>query len=308
MAELLPIGAADQRRRFPYVKGRRRLLVAVLVLIVHLVRVTVPRLSRASSVTTHLAPGHGQARDRRRHPLVDLEDAAEAAGAMFTPAAGPVIVISPSVLLSSSWLPICVIVFGVLKTVGLNSIVVGPEATLASSISYRKVPGPPSSAVLVTGNVASSRRVKFQKSRAVAGADPPAGIAIPRSSLHRNGSAARNRIVLRITAYLAHGRISDSAPERTNHNRTKVLLASRRQQAATLGLVDRRTAPAIKSFPLRCSRPGIRISHECNSGRLLEGSSSIWFTNRFDTDLEKNDTGVPKSFDRGPFRTRSTQR
>ena len=28
----------------------------------------------------------------------------------------------------------------------------------------------------------------------------------------------------------------------------------------------------------------------------------IWFTNRFDTDLEKNDSGVPKSFDRWPFR------
>ena len=49
------------------------------------------------------APGDRQSRDRRRDTRVDLEHPARPPPLTVTPAAGPVIVVVPVVLLSSSW-------------------------------------------------------------------------------------------------------------------------------------------------------------------------------------------------------------
>ena len=74
-----------------------------------------------------------------------------------TPAAGPVIVSVPLVLLSSSWLPLRKIVCGVSKTVLSKSIVLAPAFEFARSISQASEPWPLSK-VLVTVNVDISLR------------------------------------------------------------------------------------------------------------------------------------------------------
>jgi len=64
----------------------------------------------------------------------------------------------PLVLLSASWLPLRVIDCGALKAVASKLIVLAPCVEFAWVIAHRNVPVLPSSAVLLTVNVASSRR------------------------------------------------------------------------------------------------------------------------------------------------------
>ena len=76
---------------------------------------------------------------------------------IVTPAAGPVIVSVPLVLLSASDPDVNVIVWALAKTVGSKSIVFAPAVEFARPISERSEPVP-LSAVLVTVNVDSRRR------------------------------------------------------------------------------------------------------------------------------------------------------
>jgi hypothetical protein len=76
---------------------------------------------------------------------------------MVTPAAGPVIVWSPTVSLSSSSLPPRVIVRVVVNAVGENSIVFAWSSPLASAIACASEPLP-DELVFMTVNVESSRR------------------------------------------------------------------------------------------------------------------------------------------------------
>ncbi len=76
---------------------------------------------------------------------------------IVTPAAGPVIVSAPLVLLSSSGQPVRVMVSAVSNTVLSKSIVLAPGFEFARSISQRSEPAP-LSAVLVTVNVDISLR------------------------------------------------------------------------------------------------------------------------------------------------------
>ncbi len=55
-----------------------------------------------------------------------------------TPAAGPVIVSVPVVLLNSSWVPLKVIVIAVLNTV-LSKVIAWPGAALAPAIASRRL-------------------------------------------------------------------------------------------------------------------------------------------------------------------------
>ena len=64
----------------------------------------------------------------------------------------------PVVSLSSSWVPVSVIVWGVLKTLLSNAIVSAPPAEFAWPTAQRSVPTLPLSSVLVTVNVDSSLR------------------------------------------------------------------------------------------------------------------------------------------------------
>ena len=75
-----------------------------------------------------------------------------------TPAFGPVIVSVPVVSLSSSWVPVRVIVCGVLNTLLSKAIVSAPPAEFAWPTAQRSVPTLPLSSVLVTVNVDSSLR------------------------------------------------------------------------------------------------------------------------------------------------------
>ena len=79
---------------------------------------------------------------------------------IVTPAAGPVIVCVPLVLLSSSWLPVSVIVCGVANTVLSNVIVLAPAVAFAEAIAWRKSVSPATavSVGLFTTNVERSLR------------------------------------------------------------------------------------------------------------------------------------------------------
>ena len=82
-----------------------------------------------------------------------------------TPAFGPVIVSVPVVSVSSSWVPVRVIVCGVLNTLLSKAIVSAPPAEFAWPTAQRRVPALPLSSVLVTVNVDSSRAVLERQHR-----------------------------------------------------------------------------------------------------------------------------------------------
>jgi hypothetical protein len=84
---------------------------------------------------------------------------------IVTPPAGPVIVSVPVMSLSSSWPWVRVIVWGVLKRAGANSIVSAPPPALACPTAQRKLPTLPSSSVFVTVIADSSVRSSIHSRR-----------------------------------------------------------------------------------------------------------------------------------------------
>ena len=61
---------------------------------------------------------------------------------IVTPAAGPVIVSVPVVLVNESWVPFRVIVWGLAKTVGSKVIVLAPVNEFARAIAWRRSVSP----------------------------------------------------------------------------------------------------------------------------------------------------------------------
>ena len=81
-----------------------------------------PLVVQAAAVYRSLAAGDRQSREGRRDAALTWNTRLGPPPLTVTPAAGPVIVCVPLVLVSSSWVPVRVIVCGVAKTVGSKVI------------------------------------------------------------------------------------------------------------------------------------------------------------------------------------------
>ena len=124
-------GAVGQRGRAVVTVHPAAVDAAELPLTVQLVSVSVPSsLSRPPPLPVVLPAGDRQSRDRRRDIASTWNTRLSPPPLTVTPAAGPVIVSVPVVLLSSSWPPVRVIVCGVLKTDWSNVDRVGPRGRI----------------------------------------------------------------------------------------------------------------------------------------------------------------------------------